>query len=99
MQKLGPCLPGATGGYSYLRGKATTIRLQDDAPTGASRNCWKKLSTSVVVVKSKLRGLSTVGISTRATGLTPAARLPCSISHRSLTKNTDDDFPAKFSRY
>ena len=28
---------------------------------GTSRNCWKKLSTSVEVVKRKLRRLSTVG--------------------------------------
>jgi len=31
------------------------------ADYGTSHNCWKKLSTSVVVVKKKLRRLSTVG--------------------------------------
>jgi len=48
-------------GKSQRRFAYTTIRLHDDALTSASRNCWKKLSTSVVVVKKKLRRLSSVG--------------------------------------
>ena len=72
-----------------LRHTANAREMELLAYYGASRHCWKKLSTSVVVVKRKLRRLSSVGRHdvTKATGVNAGGPFSLKIPNRQVTGN------------